>query len=88
MGFFTLPIPRPSVTFTGTATDFEDGDLGASILHIWPSYLAYAVSFVTIGIMWVNHHHLIHAVREVTPRPGQNTSMVGKRGCPVMQSQR
>ena len=31
-------------------------DLGASILHIWPSYLAYAVSFVTIGIMWVNHH--------------------------------
>jgi uncharacterized membrane protein len=32
------------------------GNLGASILHIWPSYLAYAVSFVTIGIMWVNHH--------------------------------
>ena len=34
----------------------DAGDLGASILHIWPSYLAYAVSFVTIGIMWVNHH--------------------------------
>jgi TMEM175 potassium channel family protein len=34
-------------------------DLGASILHIWPSYLAYAVSFVTIGIMWVNHHTLM-----------------------------
>ena len=27
-------------------------DLGARLLHIWPSYLAYAVSFVTIGIMW------------------------------------
>jgi uncharacterized membrane protein len=34
----------------------DASDLGASILHIWPSYLAYAVSFVTIGIMWVNHH--------------------------------
>jgi uncharacterized membrane protein len=34
-------------------------DLGASVLHIWPSYLAYAVSFVTIGIMWVNHHTLM-----------------------------
>lgn len=33
-------------------------DLGARLLHIWPSYLAYAVSFVTIGIMWVNHHLL------------------------------
>ena len=32
------------------------GDLGQSLTHIWPSYLAYAVSFVTIGIMWVNHH--------------------------------
>jgi uncharacterized membrane protein len=37
-------------------------NLGASILHIWPSYLAYAVSFVTIGIMWVNHHTLMSQV--------------------------
>ena len=22
----------------------------------WPSYVAYLVSFLTIGIMWVNHH--------------------------------
>jgi TMEM175 potassium channel family protein len=37
-------------------------DLGAAILHIWPSYLAYAVSFVTIGIMWVNHHTVMAQV--------------------------
>jgi uncharacterized membrane protein len=37
-------------------------DLGTRILHIWPSYLAYAVSFVTIGIMWVNHHTLMAQV--------------------------
>jgi uncharacterized membrane protein len=30
--------------------------LGHELLHIWPSYVAYAISFVTIGIMWVNHH--------------------------------
>jgi uncharacterized membrane protein len=39
-----------------------EGDLphlGATLAHIWPSYLAYAVSFVTIGIMWVNHHTLM-----------------------------
>jgi uncharacterized membrane protein len=37
-------------------------DLGARVLHIWPSYLAYAASFVTIGIMWVNHHTLMSQV--------------------------
>ena len=25
----------------------------------WPRYAAYVVSFLTIGIMWLNHHALI-----------------------------
>jgi uncharacterized membrane protein len=40
----------------------DASNLGASILHIWPSYLAYAVSFATIGIMWVNHHTVMAQV--------------------------
>jgi uncharacterized membrane protein len=32
------------------------GNLSSDLLHLWPAYLAYAVSFLTIGIMWVNHH--------------------------------
>jgi uncharacterized membrane protein len=32
------------------------GDLSHQLLHLWPAYIAYTVSFVTIGIMWVNHH--------------------------------
>jgi uncharacterized membrane protein len=43
-------------------------DLGARLLHIWPSYLAYAVSFVTIGIMWVNHHTLMSQIDRVDRR--------------------
>jgi uncharacterized membrane protein len=38
------------------------GDLGDRLIHIWPSYLAYAVSFVTIGIMWVNHHWVMSQI--------------------------
>lgn len=38
--------------------------LGHSLLHQWPSYLAYAVSFVTIGIMWVNHHDVMTQIGE------------------------
>lgn len=38
-------------------------DLATELLHRWPSYLAYAVSFLTIGIMWVNHHQLFKFVQ-------------------------
>jgi uncharacterized membrane protein len=33
--------------------------LGTQLLHLWPSYLAYATSFITIGIIWMNHHHTV-----------------------------
>ena len=33
--------------------------LGSHLLHIWPAYLAYVTSFVTIGIIWMNHHHTV-----------------------------
>ncbi len=32
------------------------GALSNQLLHLWPAYLAYGASFLTIGIMWVNHH--------------------------------
>ena len=31
----------------------------------WPSFLAYLVSFFTIGVMWVNHHALMQNVAAV-----------------------
>ena len=34
-------------------------DLGSHLLHLWPSYLAYATSFLTIGIIWMNHHYCV-----------------------------
>ena len=43
-------------------------DLGKSLLHIWPSYVAYAVSLITIGIMWVNHHTVFEQIEKVNRR--------------------
>ena len=37
-------------------------DLGHELLHIWPSYLAYVTSFLTIGIIWMNHHHTVSLI--------------------------
>ena len=31
----------------------------------WPAYLAYVVSFLTIGIMWLNHHGLFMRITRV-----------------------
>jgi uncharacterized membrane protein len=39
--------------------------LGPSLLHSWPSYAAYAVSFVTIGIIWINHHTVFTQISRV-----------------------
>jgi uncharacterized membrane protein len=33
---------------------------------LWPSYIGYAISFVTIGIMWANHHNLFRLVGRVS----------------------
>jgi uncharacterized membrane protein len=43
----------------------SDDALGHQLLHIWPQYFGYAVSFLTIGIMWVNHHRLIRQIERV-----------------------
>jgi uncharacterized membrane protein len=40
----------------------EDG-VGEELLDAWPSYFAYALSFLTIGIMWVNHHVVLEYTR-------------------------
>jgi uncharacterized membrane protein len=35
------------------------------LLHAWPEYFAYVVSFLTIGIMWLNHHTIMAHVNRV-----------------------
>jgi uncharacterized membrane protein len=36
--------------------------LAEELRRIWPSYLAYVTSFITIGIIWINHHHNMRAI--------------------------
>ena len=49
-----LPGPRPGCRTTT-----------CQLLHAWPHYLAYVVSFLTIGIMWMNHHTILAHVERV-----------------------
>jgi uncharacterized membrane protein len=45
-----LPVPEDS------------HDLAGDLLKRWPSFVAYIVSFVTLGIVWINHHALMDRV--------------------------
>ncbi|MFE5588155.1 TMEM175 family protein [Kitasatospora sp. NPDC056531] len=43
----------------------ENGSLWQALGQQWPSYAAYVVSFLVIGIMWVNHHQVFSYVARV-----------------------
>lgn len=45
----------------------ENSTLSA-LLSLWPTWLSYAVSYVFIAIVWVNHHYLLRYAAEATPR--------------------
>ncbi len=40
-----------------------NGDLAKALAAQWPEFAAYVVSFLTIGIMWVQHHRLFTVIR-------------------------
>ena len=40
----------------------DSGRLGTALLHLWPSFLAYATSFFEIGVIWINHHRLFTVI--------------------------
>jgi len=38
----------------------------AALLDLWPRWVSYAVSYIFIAIVWVNHHHLMRYATEAT----------------------
>jgi uncharacterized membrane protein len=50
-----IHVPDPSST----------ADLAHALGAQWPSYVAYSVSFLTIGIIWINHHVMVRRLRAV-----------------------
>jgi uncharacterized membrane protein len=47
----TITVPEPG--------SLPHGSLSHALGQKWPEYVAYVVSFMTIGIIWINHHAMI-----------------------------
>ncbi|MEU4173352.1 TMEM175 family protein [Streptomyces sp. NPDC026665] len=43
--------------------EHEPGELATTLAHEWPSYLAFLVSFIYIGVIWLNHHALFQHIK-------------------------
>jgi uncharacterized membrane protein len=43
----------------------ERGDLFDALVDQWPSYMAFIISFITIGLMWVSHHTMFERIATV-----------------------
>jgi uncharacterized membrane protein len=39
-----------------------------ALLALWPTWLSYAVSYLFIAIVWINHHYLFRYATEASPR--------------------
>jgi len=37
-----------------------------ALIPLWPILMSYVLSFIYVGIYWNNHHHMLHAVEEVS----------------------
>jgi uncharacterized membrane protein len=48
----------------------SEGHLLSAVLSLWPSYLAYIVSFATIGATWLGHNSITHYMH------GANTAVL------------
>jgi uncharacterized membrane protein len=42
------------------------GRLAHQLAEQWPAFVAYVISFFTIGIIWVNHHALVSNIKIVS----------------------
>jgi uncharacterized membrane protein len=51
-----IKVPSTEATAQGRA-------LVTALRELWPSYLGYLISFVTLGIMWANHHNMFRHLR-------------------------
>jgi uncharacterized membrane protein len=62
---FTDGVVAIIVTIMVLELKVPHGTGAAALLALWPTFVAYAISFITVAIFWVNHHQMFHAARQI-----------------------
>lgn len=64
-GVFAVAITILALNLRAGMPGPHQPSLAAQLAAQWPAFAAYAVSFATIGIIWVNHHALFKNFSEI-----------------------
>ena len=62
-GVFAVAITLLVLQFT--VPEVESGKLLGKVLGQWPQLVTYVASFLTVGVVWVNHHTIFRNLRAV-----------------------
>jgi len=68
MAAFTDGVVAILITIMVLELKVPEGHDLAALMAQWPLLLAYALSFVNVGLIWNNHHHLLMSVEQVDGR--------------------
>src|ERR671936_985379 len=64
-GVFAVAITLLALDLALPGPGRDNGPLLGQVGAHWPSFVAYLISFFTIGIIWVNHHAVLDNIAHV-----------------------
>lgn len=67
LGGFSDAVVAVIITIMVLELEAPESTTFAALLPLWPTAISYAVSYLFIAIIWVNHHHLVRFVDRATP---------------------
>jgi uncharacterized membrane protein len=68
MGAFTDGVVAIIITIMVLELPLPRAPTPAALLAVAPIFLAYALSYVNVGLYWANHHHLLHMTERIDGR--------------------
>jgi uncharacterized membrane protein len=55
------------LSITGIPQSSVQTELPRRLLESWPAFLAYVMSFIILGMIWISHHRIFHYIKHSNP---------------------
>jgi uncharacterized membrane protein len=62
-GIFATVMTVLVLGLTVPAANLSEPELASQIRAHWPNYVAYAFSFIVLGVYWIGHHNQFHYIK-------------------------
>ena len=55
------------LSITGISQSSVQAELPRRLFESWPAFLAYVMSFIILGMIWISHHRMFHYIKRSNP---------------------